>query len=105
MFTFFWSVVPGSEELSADEDTILTPPPPIVVPEKLPRSSNKIMPRPKLKRPKILRRRGSKNTASLTTGGRDWGERCVEVFEVIAQIGEGTYGQVYKAKDKRAGKM
>jgi cyclin-dependent kinase 12/13 len=99
-----WSVVPGSEELSADEDTILTPPPPIVVPEKPPRSSNKIMPSPKLKRPKILRRRGSKNT-SLTTGGRDWGERCVEVFEVIAQIGEGTYGQVYKAKDKRSGKI
>jgi cyclin-dependent kinase 12/13 len=105
MFTLFWSVVPGSEELSADEDTILTPPPPVVVPEKLAKSSNKVMPRPKLKRPKILRRRGSKNTASLATGGRDWGERCVEVFEVIAQIGEGTYGQVYKAKDKRSGKM
>ncbi|PNF31464.1 hypothetical protein B7P43_G03409 [Cryptotermes secundus] len=95
-------VVPGSEELSADEDTILTPPPPVVVPEKLPRSSNRIMPRPKLKRPKILRRRGSRNTTSLTAGGRNWGERCVEVFEVIAQIGEGTYGQVYKAKDKRS---
>lgn len=102
----FWSVVPGSEELSADEDTILTPPPPVVLPEKPLKSSNKIVPRPKLKRPKILhRRRGSKNTASSATGGRDWGERCVEVFEVIAQIGEGTYGQVYKAKDKRSGKM
>lgn len=85
---------------------ILTPPPPIVLPEKPLKSSNKVMPRPKLKRPKILhRRRGSKNTASSATGGRDWGERCVEVFEVIAQIGEGTYGQVYKAKDKRSGKI
>ena len=25
---------------------------------------------------------------------KDWGERCVDVFEMITQIGEGTYGQV-----------
>ena len=25
--------------------------------------------------------------------------RCVDVFDIISQIGEGTYGQVYKAKD------
>lgn len=30
---------------------------------------------------------------------RDWGERSVDVFDVLAQIGEGTYGQVYKARD------
>jgi len=33
----------------------------------------------------------------------DWGERCVDVFEIVCQIGEGTYGQVYKAKDKHTG--
>ena len=30
-------------------------------------------------------------------------DRCVESFEIISQIGEGTYGQVYKAKDKDTG--
>lgn len=43
----------------------------------------------KRKRPTILHRRNSRSQAI-----KDWGERCVDVFEVIAQIGEGTYGQV-----------
>lgn len=43
----------------------------------------------KRKRPTILHRRNSRSHAI-----KDWGERCVDVFEVIAQIGEGTYGQV-----------
>lgn len=35
----------------------------------------------------------------------DWGERCVEVFRKICQIGEGTYGQVYKAEDTFSSKF
>ncbi|XP_015512702.2 cyclin-dependent kinase 12 isoform X1 [Neodiprion lecontei] len=88
-------VVPGSEDLSGEEDPNATPPR-----GKL----DRITPKPKLKRPKILKRRGSRNChmPMSASGGKDWGERCVDVFEVIAQIGEGTYGQVYKAQDKRA---
>ena len=31
---------------------------------------------------------------------QDQAPRCVDVFDIISQIGEGTYGQVYKAQDK-----
>nr|XP_018914183.1 PREDICTED: cyclin-dependent kinase 12-like [Bemisia tabaci] len=59
----------------------------------------------KLKRPKIVhKRRPSRNIYPPFEGtNKDWGERCVDVFEMIAQIGEGMYGQVYKARDRQAG--
>jgi serine/threonine protein kinase len=31
--------------------------------------------------------------------------RCVSDFEKLAEIGEGTYGTVYKARDKASGKV
>jgi cyclin-dependent kinase 12/13 len=30
----------------------------------------------------------------------EWGTRTVDIYEKIEQIGEGTYGQVYKARCK-----
>ncbi|XP_015177135.1 PREDICTED: cyclin-dependent kinase 12 isoform X2 [Polistes dominula] len=89
-------VVPGSEDLSGEEDPSATPPQHVV---------ERVTPKPKLKRPKILKRRSSRNChlPMSASGGKDWGERCVDVFDFITQIGEGTYGQVYKAQDKRAG--
>jgi cyclin-dependent kinase 12/13 len=34
-----------------------------------------------------------------------WGSRSVDIFEKIDQIGEGTYGQVYKARNKLTGEI
>jgi len=63
--------------------------------------SRPLDPNVKIKRPKVLYRR--RNTKSAAANPIDWGEQCVDMFEVINQIGEGTYGQVYKAKDKTSG--
>lgn len=80
----------GAEDLSGDDDGS-TPPRD---------GRDRRAARPKLKRPKILKRRGSRSLQAITRP--DWGERCVDVFEMINQIGEGTYGQVYKARDVQA---
>ncbi|KAL6583105.1 Cyclin-dependent kinase C-1 [Orobanche minor] len=34
-----------------------------------------------------------------------WGSRSVECFEKLEQIGEGTYGQVYMAREKKTGEI
>ncbi|XP_012672373.2 cyclin-dependent kinase 13 isoform X1 [Clupea harengus] len=53
------------------------------------------------RRPKICGPRfGESNEAEI-----DWGKRCVDKFEIIGITGEGTYGQVYKAKDKDTAEM
>ncbi|XP_056262076.1 cyclin-dependent kinase 12 isoform X2 [Pseudoliparis swirei] len=53
------------------------------------------------KRPKICCERYGERKHNQS----DWGKRCVDKFDIIGIIGEGTYGQVYKAKDKITGQL
>ncbi|KAK9395781.1 cyclin-dependent kinase 12 [Crotalus adamanteus] len=53
------------------------------------------------KRPKICCSRYGERRQTES----DWGKRCVDKFDIIGIIGEGTYGQVYKAKDKDTGEL
>lgn len=86
-------MVPGSEDVSGDENDDVSPRPSggangsrLTTPMK---KSTKA-----IKRPIILNRRNSRSAVGPGPGGLDWGERSVDVFEVLVQIGEGTYGQV-----------
>jgi len=47
----------------------------------------------------------SSSTPRISAEESEWGERCVDVFEIMKIVGEGTYGQVYKARDKLTGEM
>lgn len=94
MRIFFFS--PGTEDLSPD-DNITSSPISLDAARAGAEALGRHMPQPKLKRPKILNKRRSSRNSHLpmsAASGTDWGESCVDVFEVITQIGEGTYGQV-----------
>lgn len=104
-------MVPGSEDLSGDED-IGSPPSLTGTPTKKSSSSkyssksSSASKKPK-GRPRIVNRRHSRNMLGpmSASGGKDWGERAVDVFDMIEQIGEGTYGQVYKARDQETNEL
>ena len=92
------SVVPGTEELSPDDDLSgMTPPGSTGDHGSMGGGPAGKGPRPKVNRPVIY---GKK---MLDPNIKDWGVRCVDTFEMVVQIGEGTYGQV--AKDKATGDM
>jgi serine/threonine protein kinase len=34
-----------------------------------------------------------------------WDDRNVDMYEILTKIGEGTYGEVFKARDKQTGSL
>jgi hypothetical protein len=64
--------IAGTEELSDDEEMIA-----------------KKIKKARMQRPKIINRRPSRGLDDESGANCEWGGRCVEAFEIMAQIGEG----------------
>nr|CAH8846784.1 unnamed protein product [Trichobilharzia regenti] len=54
-------------------------------------------------RQRITRRPKICSLRSKSRNNKTWGERSVTAFDTLVQVGEGTYGHVYKARDKITG--
>ncbi|XP_071962031.1 uncharacterized protein [Antedon mediterranea] len=74
--------------------------------ERPPKVAHVVNPKVKKKKETVPSWRNRKVQRELRAAKEtEWGERCVDVFNIIAPVGEGTYGQVYKAKDKHTEEM
>jgi len=99
---------PGGLEQNLEfSDPSVSPPAPTSDPPKNKLSKIRMLPLPKLdsdqngdkvtkktKKPIVI---DKVQVGPMTEDGRDWGERCVDMYKIVDKVGEGTYGEVYKA--------
>ncbi len=51
------------------------------------------------KKPKVI---GKPPPTKMSEDGSDWGERCIDIYEIVGKVGEGTYGEVFKSVFKNS---
>lgn len=71
--------IAGTEELSDDDEVLMA----------------KKIKKARMQRPKIINRRPSRGLDDESGANCEWGGRCVEAFEIMAQIGEGTLFEIH----------
>merc|ERR1719225_1738154 len=48
----------------------------------------------KLRKPKVI---GKAPPTKMSEDGSEWGERCIDIYDIVDKVGEGTYGEVFKS--------
>lgn len=68
------------------------PMPPIVEDDDT--SSSSLTKGKKKRKPKVI---GKLPPTKMCEDGSEWGERCIDIYEIVDKVGEGTYGEVFKS--------
>ncbi|CAL8070009.1 unnamed protein product [Calicophoron daubneyi] len=76
-----------------------------IAPTAAPKSFGNSVSAKRIGRPEITQRPKVCDLRSKSRNNKTWGERSVTAFEFLVEVGEGTYGHVYKAHDRITGEI